>query len=59
MAATEVNARWQAQVQEFFVDLGEQPPDQDSTTWTKSSTWTTPWPPRPGRPRLPMWMRDT
>lgn len=28
MAATEVNVRWQAQMQEFFLDLGEQRPDQ-------------------------------
>ncbi len=26
MAATEVNARWQAEMAGFFVDLGEQPP---------------------------------
>ena len=27
MAATEVNARWQAQMAEFFVDLGDEAPD--------------------------------
>jgi L-rhamnose mutarotase len=27
MAATEVNARWQAEMAEFFEDLGEQAPD--------------------------------
>ena len=27
MAATEVNARWQAQMAEFFVDLGDAGPD--------------------------------
>jgi L-rhamnose mutarotase len=28
MAATEVNARWQAEMAGFFVDLGEQRPDE-------------------------------
>ena len=27
MAATEVNARWQAQMSDFFVDLGQERPD--------------------------------
>ncbi len=27
MAATEVNARWQAEMAEFFVDLGDAAPD--------------------------------
>ncbi len=28
MARTEVNGRWQAEMAEFFVDLGDQQPDQ-------------------------------
>jgi L-rhamnose mutarotase len=28
MAATEVNARWQAEMGDFFVDLGDQRPDE-------------------------------
>ncbi|HEY2793399.1 MAG TPA: L-rhamnose mutarotase [Micromonosporaceae bacterium] len=28
MAATDVNARWQAEMGDFFVDLGEQRPDE-------------------------------
>lgn len=28
MAATEVNARWQAEMAPFFADLGDTPPDQ-------------------------------
>jgi L-rhamnose mutarotase len=28
MAKREVNARWQAEMQEFFVDLGERRPDE-------------------------------
>ena len=28
MAATEVNARWQAEMAEFFVDLGDAAPDE-------------------------------
>jgi len=28
MAATDVNARWQAEMGRFFVDLGEQSPDE-------------------------------
>jgi L-rhamnose mutarotase len=28
MAATDVNARWQAEMADFFIDLGEQRPDE-------------------------------
>ena len=28
MAATDVNARWQAEMAGFFVDLGDQRPDE-------------------------------
>ena len=41
MAATEVNARWQAEMAEFFVDLGDARPDTGLPCWRRSSTWRT------------------
>ena len=35
MAATEVNARWQAEMAEFFVELGEARPDTGFTQLTE------------------------
>jgi len=38
MAATEVNARWQSEMAEFFSDLGTERPTQDSCSCRRSST---------------------
>ena len=37
MDATEVNARWQAEMAEFFVDLGDARPDKASCSSPRSS----------------------
>ena len=38
MAATDVNARWQAEMSEFFEDLGDARPTPDSSSFARSST---------------------
>ena len=39
--ATDVNARWQAEMAEFFEDLERRAPDAGSCSSTRSSTWRT------------------
>jgi L-rhamnose mutarotase len=41
MEATDVNARWQAEMAEFFADLGDARPDTGSFSWRRSSIWRT------------------